>query len=139
MSSSLRRGSMTSSMTSLRSQPALPPKPTNIQIKKTSGGSYKVSGSSLKSPSSGSSLKNVGSKATLSKPSSPKVSCISQRNKIIKYNFCTFQCSILLLPIKPMHWRTLWALEKRKIFLERVVIPSSKILKIFIPLGPLDL
>ena len=77
MSSSLRRGSMTSSMTSLRSQPALPPKPTNIQIKKTSGGSYKVSGSSLKSPSSGGSLKNVGSKATLSKPSSPKVSCIS--------------------------------------------------------------
>ena len=78
MSSSLRRGSMTSSMTSLRSQPALPPKPTNIQIKKTSGGSYKVSGGGLKSPSSGGggSLKNVGSKATLSKPSSPKVNLI---------------------------------------------------------------
>ncbi len=75
MSSSLRRGSMTSSMTSLRSQPVLPPKPTNIQIKKTSAGSYKVSGGLKKvSGDGGGSLKNVGGKSSLSKTSSPKVS-----------------------------------------------------------------
>ena len=66
MNSSLRRGSLNTSMTSLRSQPAIPPKPTGITVKKNSApGSYKAS-------SGGHGKSNAGGKM-VSKQSSSKV------------------------------------------------------------------